>query len=143
MLLLVDRGSIGRGGGREVMKAAERFLGTLAPADRVGLAFVPGPGKFLEFTADVDLVRQGLKGVVGTADRGGSQVPLAEAVAYVKNRDRLRWSQWVELQCDFRSSVAGGRLPAGDGSRGRPGLPRLPRPLALDACAPSPRSCRG
>ena len=104
VLLLVDRGSIGRGGGREVIKGAERFLGTLAPADRVGLAFVPGPGTFLEFTADVDLVRQGLKGVVGTADRGGWQVPLAEAVSYLKNGDRLRWSQWVELQCDFGST---------------------------------------
>jgi VWFA-related protein len=103
VLLLVDRGSIGRGGGREVFKAAERFLSTLAPADRVGLAFVPGPGKLLEFTADRDLVRQGLRGVVGTADRGGFQVPLAEAVSYIKNRDRLRWQQWVQLQCDFRS----------------------------------------
>jgi VWFA-related protein len=103
VLLLVDRGSIGRGGGREVLKAAERFLGTLAPADRVGLAFAPGPGRVLEFTADIDLVRQGLRGVVGTAERGGWEVPLAEAVAYLKDQDYLRWSQWVELHCEFRS----------------------------------------
>jgi VWFA-related protein len=102
VLLIVDRGSIGRGGGRGVLKAAERFLTTLAPADRVGLAFVPGPGTFIEFAADVDLVRQGLKGVVGTAERSGWQVPLAEAVAYIKDRDRLRWQQWLDLQCDVR-----------------------------------------
>ena len=84
------------------MRGAERFLGTLAPADRVGLAFVPGPGRFLEFTADVDSIRQGLKGVQGTADRAGWQVPLAEAVSYIKNRDRLRWQQWLDLQCDVR-----------------------------------------
>jgi VWFA-related protein len=102
VLLLVDRGGIGRGGGREVMKSGERFLGTLAPADRVGLAFVPGPDTFIEFTADVDLVRRGLKGVVGTSDRAGWQVPLAEAVSYIKNRDRLRWQQWLDLECDVR-----------------------------------------
>ena len=59
VLLLVDRGNIGQGGGREVLKAADRFLDTLAPADRVGLVFVPGPGPSIEFTPDVDLVRRG------------------------------------------------------------------------------------
>ena len=101
ILLLVDRGNIGQGGGRDVLRSAERFLGTLGPADRVGLAFVPGPGPSIEFTPDVDLVRRGLKGVVGQAPRGGSQVPLSEAIALVKDNDRMRWAQFVDIRCGF------------------------------------------
>jgi hypothetical protein len=37
--------------------------------------------------------------VVGQAPRGGHQVPLSEALALVRDRDQLRWSQWVELRC--------------------------------------------
>jgi hypothetical protein len=99
VLLLVDRGNIGRGGGREVFKAASRFLGGLAPADRVGLAFIPGPGSGIEFTADVEDVRRGLSGVVGTATRAGHKVPLAEAVAKIKMNDRMRWQEFLVLQC--------------------------------------------
>jgi VWFA-related protein len=100
VLVLVDRGNIGRGGGRDVLKAADRFLDTLAPADRVGLAFVPGPLTIIEFTSDLDAIRRGLTGVVGTADRDGFQVPLTEAVAFVKYRDRRRWDEFVNLQCE-------------------------------------------
>ena len=102
VLLMVDRGSIGRGGGRQVMRAGERFLDTLAPADRVGLTFIPGPGTFIEFTSDVDAVRQGLKGVVGMAERTGYAVPLAEAIAHMKYRNALRWQQFLDAQCDVR-----------------------------------------
>jgi hypothetical protein len=104
VLLLVDRGNIGRGGGREVFKAATRFLDGLAPADRVGLAFIPGPGSAIEFTGDLEDVRRGLRGVVGTASRSGHKVPLAEAVSKIKLNDRLRWEQFLALQC-------GGSLP--------------------------------
>jgi VWFA-related protein len=104
VLLLVDRGNIGRGGGREVLKAADRFLGTLAPGDRVGVAFVPGPGPGIEFTPHLDDVRRSLKGVLGMADRGGARVPLAVAIAHVKQNDRIRWEEFLALQC-------GGSLP--------------------------------
>ena len=99
VLLLVDRGNIGRGKGREVLKAAERFLDTLAPGDRVGLAFVPGPGPGIEFTPEVEDVRRGLKGVVGQADRSGFRVPLAEAVSHIQFNDRRRWEQFLVEQC--------------------------------------------
>lgn len=99
VLLLVDRGNIGRGGGRQALAAADRFLGTLAPSDRVGLATVPGPGANIEFTADLAVVRQALKHVVGQATRGGVQVPLSEAIAYLQFNDRLRWDQFVGLEC--------------------------------------------
>ena len=99
-------GNIGRGGGREVFKSASRFLDGLAPADRVGLAFIPGPGSAIEFTAEVEDVRRGLKGLVGTANRAGHKVPLAEAIAKIKTNERLRWEQFLALQC-------GGSLPEG------------------------------
>ena len=98
ILLVVDRGNIGHGGGRQVLKAADRFLDTLAPADRIGLVFVPGPGPRIEFTPDLDLVRRGLRGVVGQAQRGGYQVPLSEALALIKD-DETRWAQFVDLSC--------------------------------------------
>ena len=106
VLLLVDRGNIGRGHGRSVLRAAERFLDGLAPGDRVGLVVTPGPGPGIEFTADVGDVRRALKGVVGMADRGGHRVPLAEAIASVKTNDTIRWDQFVVLRC-------GGSLPRG------------------------------
>ena len=99
VLLLVDRGNIGRGKGREVLKGAERFLDTLAPGDRVGLAFVPGPGAGIEFTPEVEDVRRGLKGVVGQADRSGFRVPLAEAVSHIQLNDRRRWEEFLLEQC--------------------------------------------
>ena len=62
ILLVVDRGNIGRGRGRDVLQAADRFLDTIAPGDRVGLAFVPGPGAGIEFTADVGLSSRSSEG---------------------------------------------------------------------------------
>ena len=99
VLLLVDRGNIGRGSGRLAMAAAERFLATLAPSDRVGFAAIPGPGPNIEFTADLSAVREALKHVVGQAERAGFQVPLSEALALLKYNDRLRWQQFVDLEC--------------------------------------------
>jgi VWFA-related protein len=99
VLLLIDRGNIQRGNGRLAIAAADRFLGTLAPSDRVGLAVVPGPGPTLEFTLEHTQVRQALKHVVGQAERAGFQVPVSEALALVVSNDRLRWRQFVDLEC--------------------------------------------
>ena len=99
ILLLADVGNIGQGGGREVLKAAGRFLNGLAPADRVGLSIIPGPGPNVEFTSDLDLVRSRLQGLVGQAQRGGHRVPLSQAIARVRDRDYLRWEPFVELRC--------------------------------------------
>jgi VWFA-related protein len=100
VLVLVDRGSIGRGGVRRVQDAADRFLSTLAPADRVGLASMPGPPPSVEFTEDHAKVRQALKQVVGLATEAGrARVPLAVAVAYAEGIDRMRWDLFVTPQC--------------------------------------------
>ena len=106
VLLLVDRGNIGHGSGRLAMAAAERFLATLAPSDRVGFAAVPGPGPNIEFTADLSAVREALKHIVGQGERAGFQVPLSEAIALLKYNDRLRWQQFVDAECG-RFLIAG------------------------------------
>ncbi len=150
VLLLVDRGNIGRGKGREVLKGAERFLDTLAPGDRVGLAFVPGPGAGIEFTPEVEDVRRGLKGVVGQADRAGFRVPLAEAVSRIQLNDRVRWQQFLQAQCggympetreivedrpsDQLLAGAAGAVQPGAGERGHARLP------SSTASGPSPPS---
>lgn len=99
VLMLVDRGNIGIGHGRDVLKAADGFLANLAPGDRTALSFIPGPGQTIEFTGDHDAVRRGLKRVVGQAQRGGYRVPLAEAISLAEDHNDLRWTQFVELTC--------------------------------------------
>jgi VWFA-related protein len=65
----------------------------------VGLAVVPGPGPNIEFTAEHAQVRQALKHVVGQGERAGFQVPLSEALALLQYNDRIRWQQFVDLEC--------------------------------------------
>ena len=80
--------------------AAERFLATVAPSDRVGLAVVPGPGPNIEFTADLVHGARGAQAHRRAAERAGFQVPLAEALALFQYNDRtFRWQQFVDLEC--------------------------------------------
>jgi VWFA-related protein len=99
ILLLVDRGSITRGGERNVLRAADRFLDTLGPADLVALSVLPNPGPAVEFTPQLEEVRRALKDVVGQADRSGYRVPLADAVTYVRDGDRIRWDELLDREC--------------------------------------------
>jgi VWFA-related protein len=99
VLLLIDRGNMGHGTGRQATAAADRFVSTLAPSDRLGLAVVPGPGPSIEFTADHAQVRQALKHIVGQGERAGFQVPVSEALALFKFNDRIRWRQFLDLEC--------------------------------------------
>ena len=104
MLFLVDRGNIARASGRNVFASAARFIGTLPPADRVGLAVVPGPGPVIEFTPERDEVRKALRGVLGQgqSDHGAFRVPLDEAVRYLVHRDRFSWQGCTDLECAFQ-----------------------------------------
>jgi VWFA-related protein len=104
VLFLVDRGNIARASGRNVFASAARFIGTLPPADRVGLAVVPGPGPSIEFTPERDEVRKALRGLLGQgqSDHGAFRVPLDEAVAYLVYHDRFRWQEYTDLECAFQ-----------------------------------------
>ena len=104
VLFLVDRGNIARASGRNVFASAARFIGTLPPADRVGLAVVPGPGPMIEFTPERDEVRKALRGVLGQgqSDHGAFRVPLDEAVKYLVHHDRFSWQEYTDLECAFQ-----------------------------------------
>ena len=106
VLFLVDKGNIARGSGRNIFASAARFIGTLPPADRVGLAVVPGPGPSIEFTPERDEIRKALRGLLGQghADRAAFRVPLTEAVAFLVNHDQFRWQEYLDLECAFRIS---------------------------------------
>ncbi len=64
ILLVFDLEGIGVGGGRGATVAAGRFLDQLTPADRVGVLAFPN-GANLEFTANRELVKKTLNGIVG------------------------------------------------------------------------------
>jgi thioredoxin-like negative regulator of GroEL len=44
-------------------------------------------------------VRKALKHVAGQGERAGFQVPVSEALAHVLYNDRIRWQQFVDLEC--------------------------------------------
>src|SRR5262245_19593409 len=67
IMLVVDQGNIGTGRGRAAMGAAQKFIDHLSPADRVGLATIPGTGPQLDFTANHAAVASQLVRIYGQA----------------------------------------------------------------------------
>jgi len=104
-------GTHGRGGVRRIQDAADRFLSTLAAADRVGLAIIPGPGRGVDFTENHAEVRQALRQITGLADRSASRVPVAEAKAFIERTDTFRWEQFVAAECRDDTSGRGELCP--------------------------------
>ena len=62
---VIDQANIRPGRGKAVLRAAERLLSQLTPADRVAVFAVPGPGIRVSFTNDFALVREGLARISG------------------------------------------------------------------------------
>jgi VWFA-related protein len=102
VMIAIDAGSIGRGGARPVTNAADRLLDALTPEDRVALVAFPAPGPTVPFTQDPSRVREALKGVVGRAERGGTLVGLADALALVDPQD-FRRQEALERACGTAS----------------------------------------
>ena len=69
IVIAVDEESIQFGEGRQVMRAAGRFVDRLSPADRVALLAIPQPGVYIDFTADHDRVRRAVDGMAGLGTR--------------------------------------------------------------------------
>jgi len=115
VLLVVDESNIGAGNGRQAMRAAERFLAQLGPADRVGLALIPYGHANIDPTTDHAAVRQALQHVVGHFRPIRPEPPynlgLGEAFAFVNN-DRERWQEIVRRECEGRSPRGEDRLCA-------------------------------
>lgn len=76
IMLVIDRGNIGTGRGRQTLEAAIKFVRSLPPADRVALVALPGAGPQFEFTANHALVAQMLPGLVGNA----SSLPMQHSI---------------------------------------------------------------
>jgi len=86
IMLVVDRGSIAPGHGRQAMEAASRFLSRLTPADRVGLIAFPGPGPNIDFTSNHEVIQKALPGLSGLTDTLPTtyRIGVSEAIAIVQ-----------------------------------------------------------
>lgn len=90
-VLVVDRGQLSVGAIKAASDAASRLLDQLAPDDRVGLFSLPS-GPRVDFTSDRVALEKALDRVGPVQDRwrGEFNISLAEAIAFVESRDRLR-----------------------------------------------------
>jgi VWFA-related protein len=81
IMFVVDQGTIDAGRARQTTSAAEKFVATLSPADRVALLGVPGM-EHLDFTANHGLIRSQLQRMVGLAPPAWTvrQIGVAEAL---------------------------------------------------------------
>ena len=134
-----------RRGRGAIQDAADRFLAKLTPADRVGLAVIPG-GRGVDFTEKHDEVRQALQQVAGLADRSASRVPVAGGQGV------HRAHRYLPLGAVRRGGVQGrsfgerGVVPAGTRERGQrrsTGATRSAHARGSRACGPSSKACAG
>ncbi len=65
IVLMIDRAKMSFGNGSNVTRAAARFVEKLTSNDRVALFTLPQPGPLVDFTANHDLVRDAVDGLVG------------------------------------------------------------------------------
>ena len=65
IVLMIDRENMSFGTGSNVTRAAARFVETLTSNDRIALITLPRPGPLVDFTANHDLVRDAVDGLVG------------------------------------------------------------------------------
>jgi VWFA-related protein len=100
IMLVVDRGNIAPGRGRQAMDAASRFLARLTPADRVGLIAFPGAGPAIDFTSNHAVVQSALTGLTGLTDTFPTsyRIATAEALAIVQG-DRTALNVVVQREC--------------------------------------------
>ena len=107
IMLVVDQGNIGTGRGRAAMGAAQKFIAGLSPADRVGLATIPGTGPQLDFTANHAAVASQLTRIYGQASppQIHHDMGIAEALR-IERGDRITLQEVTNRAC------AGLREPA-------------------------------
>lgn len=91
VLLAVDQGNIQMGEGRRVIRAADKLLDRLGPADRVGLLTLPGPRPREELTTQHERVREQIKNLAGQGRFAGRRLALLEALAFGEHEDDFRW----------------------------------------------------
>jgi hypothetical protein len=97
---LVDEGNIRVGQGRDVMRAAVKFVDGLSPDDKVALAAIPR-GALVDFTTNHERVREGLLATVGRASpyKGRFYMSLSEAIAAYEHSDAMLRNQLILREC--------------------------------------------
>jgi VWFA-related protein len=105
VVLVLDKAHINQGGGAAVVDAANRFLDRLGPADRVGLAIIPN-GRHIEFTANREAIREGLKTFHGDArqENYGHRLGLSEALA-MEEGNSSTWQEALSRECGSSDPV--------------------------------------
>ena len=102
VLILADEGSIGFGALPAAAQSIDRLLAGFGPADKVGLASLPGPRMRVEFTRDRNTIASALQQISGGA--GASirtsrlNVAVAEAFA-IERGDPAMIEQVVTREC--------------------------------------------
>ena len=109
VLILVDESSIAFGGLRAAAESVERLLAGFGPADKVGLASLPGPRMLVDFTVDRARIADGLKRIPAGAGPGSSMVGVlvtpGEAFA-MERGDTIVREQVVARECEGASGLA-------------------------------------
>lgn len=115
IMLVVDQSNIRRGSGKTVAEAIGRFIGRLTPADRIGLAVIPGEGQNVDFTANHALVRSLVSRIVGRAERlvGQFHVGVSEAFDLIQRNDAFVLNRMVERECISLARALPDEDPAG------------------------------
>ncbi|MEW6322439.1 MAG: VWA domain-containing protein, partial [Acidobacteriota bacterium] len=100
LLFVVDENNLRFGGGRAVLRAAERLMESLAPGDAIGVARLPDGVGGVEFTTDRARVREALGRVTGKMQSRslGHNLRLNEAWAY-ESRDDITWRAAIDREC--------------------------------------------
>ncbi len=101
IMIVVDQANIRKGSGKDVFRAASRFIDSLNRSDRVALEIIPGTGPASDFSANHGMVKAMLERAVGQAleaDRSG-RVGVAESIAAIERDDPEAWLKILEREC--------------------------------------------
>jgi VWFA-related protein len=98
LLFLIDENYLRVGGGRAVLRTAERVMNALGPGDLVGVARMPTGRGGVNFTTDRERVRRALSAIMGAQPRATERVRLGEAHAF-QIGDRATWDQVINREC--------------------------------------------
>jgi len=101
IMIVVDQANIRKGGGKEVFRAASRFIDALNRSDRVALEIIPGTGPITDFTANHAFVKAMIERAVGQAVEAtdSGRVGVAEAIAAIERGDEEAWTSILEREC--------------------------------------------
>ncbi|MEO8679222.1 MAG: VWA domain-containing protein [Vicinamibacterales bacterium] len=107
IVLLVDQGNIRVGSARPSMLSAKKFVDSLSPDDRVAVISIPAPGELVDFTTDLDKVREALLRITGAVSplRTRFNLSITEAMALYQHNNSQLAAETINRECALASSV--------------------------------------